>query len=48
MTPKIPAQEREFVSEELCYVASRLMKNCKLTVAESRQAIIEILSCSIM
>jgi hypothetical protein len=47
MTPKIPACERELVREELCYLANRLMKNCKLTITESRQVILEILSCSI-
>jgi polyhydroxyalkanoate synthesis regulator phasin len=47
VTPKIPAGEREFVREELYFLANRLVKNCKLTVAESKQVISEILRASV-
>lgn len=44
MTAKVPRAEREFVANELLWLCGRLAKNCRLTAAESKQAIKEILS----
>jgi hypothetical protein len=45
--PDIPDKEREFVQDELVYIAEHLMKTCGLTIQQSRQLIAEILTVSV-
>lgn len=43
----VPAEEREFVRDELAFLADRLIRKHGLTLAQAKRYILEMISCSI-